>query len=263
MPNWVKNKIIVGNSEFGRRLIDKYSTLNKDTKEIEFDFNKVIEMPKELQIEFSSKSDSALCLYLTRINPLITYYGLNNDKLDEDEYNKLINKFKDKTTVSTSFTISKDKINELILKYDEDELLSLGERQVDNVVKYNAINWYEWSISNWGTKWNASNFKTSDNNRILMFETAWEPVREIIVEISKQNPDIKFGFLYSDEAIGSHVGYLLLKAGHIDFEGTFEDYSVDAYKLAFDLWECEDDYEYDQELGTYALKEDSEESFIN
>ena len=75
------------------------------------------------------------------------------------------------------------------------------------------------------------------------------------LNVYKQNPDIKFGFLYSDEAIGSHVGYLLLKAGHIDFEGTFEDYTVDAYKLAFDLWGCEEDYEYSEKLETYVYKE--------
>lgn len=258
MPNWVKNKIILGNSEFGQRLIDKYTILNSDTKEIEFDFNKAIEMPKELEIEFSSKSDSALSLYLTRINPFITYYGLDSDKLVEVEYNNLINKFKSKSIMATSFTLSLDKINELVLKYNEEDLLSLGKRQVDNVVKYNAINWYDWSINNWGTKWNASNFKIYDNNKILMFETAWDPACEIIIEISKQNPDIKFAFLYSDEAIGTHVGYLLLKAGHIDFKGTFEDYSIDAYKLAFDLWDCEEDYEYSKELGTYVYKEEEE-----
>ena len=89
-----------------------------------------------------------------------------------------------------------------------------------------------------------------------MFEKASDPAREIIIEISKQNPCIKFGFLYSDEIIRSHVGYLLLKAGHIDFEGTFEDYSVDVWKLAFDLLECEDDYEYSKELGTYVYKDE-------
>ena len=54
------------------------------------------------------------------------YYGLDNDKLVEEEYNNLINKLKEKTTVSTSFNLSLDKINELVLKYDEDDLLSLG-----------------------------------------------------------------------------------------------------------------------------------------
>ena len=54
------------------------------------------------------------------------YYGLDNDKLVEEECNNLINKLEEKTTVSTSFNLSLDKINELVLKYDEDDLLSLG-----------------------------------------------------------------------------------------------------------------------------------------
>lgn len=254
MPNWVKNKIIVGNSKYGKELINKYVTLNEETGEVEFDFNKVIKMPEELQIEFSSKSDYALSLYLAYINPSVTYYGDNN-KINEEEYKNIISKLKFKTIVSSIDNLSEERINNLKEKYSEKEMLRLGKRQVENVLKYDALNWYEWSVKNWGTKWNAQAFEASPDNRTITFETAWNPALEVMVEISKQNPDVKFAFLYSDEAIGSHVGYMLVKNGNIDFKGTFKDYSVDAYKLAFDLWDCANDYKYSKEEGTFVYKE--------
>lgn len=62
-------------------------------------------------------------------------------------------------------------------------------------------------------------------------------------------------FLYSDEEIGSRVGYALLTNGHVDFEGNFPDQSKDAYKLAFDLWGCADEYLWDEKKGKYVYKD--------
>lgn len=259
MPNWVKNKIIVGSNKLGKELIKKYTILD-EYDEVEFDFNKVIPMPKELQIEFSSKSNRALCLYLTKINPLVPYYGDKKNKLNEKEFINLTNKVKEKTMGIEFSVLNLAEIEESIEEYGEDGLLSLGKAQIDNITKYGAINWYDWAIDNWGTKWNANHFKSLEDEKILTFETAWDPAIPVFLEMSRQNPDIKFAFLYADESIGSHVGYVLAKAGNIDYKGTFEDYSVDAYKLAFDLWDCADEYVYDEESGTYIYKEDSEES---
>ncbi len=260
MPNFVKNKILVGRSEYGRRLIDKYCTYDNESGRLDFDFNKVIKMPEDLQIEFSSRSDQALCLYLTKINPEVDYYGEKKDKITKTAYGKLMKELSKKTLMNHDFTLSAEDIKKLLSKYNEKDsekkLLDLGEKQIRNLENYDAINWYEWAINNWGTKWNASDFETSDDDKSLTFDTAWDPSVEIMLEISRQNPDIRFGYLYSDEAIGSHVGYMLVQAGRIDFKGTFEDYSYDAYRLAFDLWDCSDDYEYDEKMNTFVPKEE-------
>lgn len=260
MPNWIKNKILVGNSNFGRRLVDKYCTYDLEKDIVEFDFNKVIKMPDSLQIEFSSKSDSALSMFLAYINPDISYYGEEDKKVSKEDYLKIVSKLKFKTMISDLNNISEERISELKDRFDEKEMLKLGKRQVENVLKYDALNWYDWSVKNWGTKWNAASFEASPDNKTFTFETAWDPAMEVMIEISRQNPDVKFAFLYSDEAIGSHVGYMLIKGGNIDFQGTFKDYSADAYKLAFDLWGCESDYEYSEKLNTYVYKKELENS---
>lgn len=263
MPNYVKNKIIVGRKDYIKRLTDKYCELNSDTNELEFDFNKVIQMPKDLQIEFSSKSDEALCLYLTRINPNVLYYGTNEDKISDTRYQELIKKLTEKLLMNHDFTLKEASIAKLLNKYHEDELLELGNKQVSNLKEYGAINWYEWSINNWGTKWNASNFEVLDDYTAICFETAWNPAIPVVLEISRQNPNIKFAYLYSDEAIGSHVGYMLMHSGKVDFKGEFDDFTFDAYKLAFDLWGCEDDYIFDERINNFILKDEKSKDEVN
>ena len=48
--------------------------------------------------------------------------------------------------------------------------------------KYGADNWYDWSINNWVTKWNACNTEVELNENVLnyTFETAWDAPREIV-----------------------------------------------------------------------------------
>jgi hypothetical protein len=42
----------------------------------------------------------------------------------------------------------------------------------------NGRNWYDWSVENWGTKWDAYNVRVqrlSDTSLYVMMETAWSP----------------------------------------------------------------------------------------
>ena len=257
MPNWVKNKIMVGRKDIITRLKEKYCFLSKETNNLEFDFNKVIKMPHDLEIEFSTKSDKALVLYMTFIDPEVKYYGKEEDKVSKKDWIKFYNLIKDHMLINRNLTANKDELKEILNSYkdEENKLLNLGKLQINNILNYNAINWYEWSIDNWGCKWNASNLKIKEDEKIILFDTPWAPPIPVMLEVSKQNPDVKIALLYSDEEIGCHVGYLLMKDGHIDFEGTFDDRSVDAYKLAFDIWEVGNDYVWDDERNTYIRKE--------
>lgn len=77
------------------------------------------------------------------------------------------------------------------------------------------IDWYHWSIENWGTKWNAYEFKTTINdngcaegpvNVTIQFDTAWSPAMPVLNALSRKYPEIEFGYLYADEDIGSNFG---------------------------------------------------------
>ena len=254
MPNWIKNKIIFSKKSSIDEFIDKYCSLIDNS--YQFDFNKVIKMPNELEVEFSSKSMDALLLYMTKICPNINYYGKKKDKIIISEWEFINKKLEDKVLLTKTFILSEEEVKNILFKYSkqEEQILKLGLAQVENIKKYGELNWYTWSINNWGTKWNSTNFEIKEGGKSITFDTAWDPAIPIIIEMSKQNPEIKFAFLYSDEDIGCKVGYILLSKGIIDYKGTFKNLSRDAYKLAFDLWECEKDYQWNDELNTYTIQ---------
>lgn len=53
--------------------------------------------------------------------------------------------------------------------------------------------WYNWNISNWGTKWDASNAQldTSSSSTILVYhyDTAWSPALPVLVKLSATFPN--------------------------------------------------------------------------
>lgn len=250
MPNWIKNKILVGKPEFMEELQKRYEGSNE-----RFDFNKVIPMPDGLDVECGSKGDDGLMLYMAKINPKCSFYGTKEDKVSEVEYKKLLKNINSHLLMNKITRMTKKEVAELSSCYKDKigEVIALGQKMVTNVKNYGSINWYDWSIKNWGTKWNSS--ETIWEEKDVIFETAWEPALPVVMELSKQNPKMRIALLYSDEDIGDHVGYMLVTGGRIDYQGTFEDGSRDAYKLAFELWGCENEYRYDNKKGRYVYNE--------
>ena len=55
------------------------------------------------------------------------------------------------------------------------------KRSQELMNKYGADNWYDWSIMNWGTKWNAidTEVEQRDGTLIYRFNTAWDCPRRI------------------------------------------------------------------------------------
>ena len=56
----------------------------------------------------------------------------------------------------------------------------VAAREEANREKFGFADWYEWSVNNWGTKWDISSddsepTKQDDNSIMLSFNTAWSP----------------------------------------------------------------------------------------
>ena len=69
---------------------------------------------------------------------------------------------------------------------------SLGDKERK---EHGANNWYDWSVANWGTKWearlneldlNGGITRVSDKTVMLEFETAWEPPVKAFEAIESQ-----------------------------------------------------------------------------
>ena len=137
-------------------------------------------------------------------------------------------------------------------------LLDLGKQYLDNQIQYGATTWYEWSIANWGTKWNVEEGSLLNEDNILTFDTAWSAPAPIIRKLSENFPSIEFLHEWSDEDLGNNVGRVTYKSGlpvEIDLP---EPYSAQAYELAFEIQGIEAAdacLRFDVKEGTYVYDE--------
>ena len=74
---------------------------------------------------------------------------------------------------------------------------------------YSKNNWYDWSVANWGTKWNAYGFDPDTDyskEKELRFLTAWSAPHPILEKLAKMFPDVKLEHEWADEDIGMNCG---------------------------------------------------------
>lgn len=63
-------------------------------------------------------------------------------------------------------------------------------------------NWYNWNITNWGTKWDASESELVDESEISLqyrFDTPWGVAEGALIALSKQYPDVGFNLEFEEE----------------------------------------------------------------
>lgn len=129
--------------------------------------------------------------------------------VSQEEYNK-------QTDVSFDKSITKEMQEKFLREYGDD-------------------NWYDWSIKNWGTKWNAYEF--IDNGDSLEFETAWSTPEPVIKALSKAiKGEIQVD--YADEDIGGgNCGTYAYNDGLIILDTQGDE------KFALALWGLKDNEE--------------------
>ena len=220
MPNHVENHI-----EFNgyKQQID--AMLNK-IKSDEYgigtiDFKKIISMPETLNIEAGSRTDHGLKAYREYIE---VYTAGRSDK----EALKALENIP--TESENAFLRQRTDI-----KRDEWEL---GKTAWQNIQKYGAPTWYEWSITNWGTKWNAYGYQEGTDYSAcdeLTFQTAWSAPHPILRKLSEMFPEIVFKHRWADEDIGMNCGERCYLGGEIIDE--FIPEGIRATEFALEVWD--------------------------
>lgn len=254
MPNWVINKVELEGE--GVECILK-SHLTKDERGImEFDLNTIERMPDDLRIEKSSRSVDGLKLYISRINPLMSDFGKKEEKiLPFAEWAKeMLSVFgSDCMDKIDKYILRSSEISKLRMKYGKDfeSVIELGKKVYDNMKKYGTLDWYEWSCRNWGTKWNACNTYLPDDGRSACFDTAWSPSIEAIEKLARLHPDIHVIHKYAEEQSGFMSGFLEYRNGELVNDVRYDPFSKEAFEMSFELWNNGNEYEYDEESGTY------------
>lgn len=128
---------------------------------------------------------------------------------------------------------------------------NLGTKEEEKYGKENC--WYEWSIKNWGTKWNA--FSSSSHDNIIEFETAWNGVPKLITKLGVIFPNIEFEYLFADEDIGYNLSKYEFKDTKIT-ETSFVKGSKTAQEFALNLWDKLDKYKWNEEKQYYEYIEE-------
>lgn len=78
-----------------------------------------------------------------------------------------------------------------------------GNLQLEDMRRSQGRNWYDWSVANWGTKWNA--YAVKDLGSSLQFETAWSFPELIARALAVAVPE-DWSWQYASEDWGSNLG---------------------------------------------------------
>jgi hypothetical protein len=217
MPNHIQNIVkIKGNKE---DIAKCAKTIFKGDK---FSFKNIIPRPTDLEIEKSSYLGDGITL-------------INGT---EEQKERVITKFKRWAN------------EERPLETFIEESKELGRKALENQKKYGFTDWYDWSIENWGTKWDAYeiDYDVTEDTINLNFQTAWNTPYPIFEELSRMFPNISIYVDFADEDLGCNCG-------EYGFEGG-EAFKFDEGDLMFacEVW----GYDYD-EIMREREEEDEEE----
>lgn len=109
-------------------------------------------------------------------------------------------------------------------------------------VARNSPNWWmTWNRKYWGTKWGGYSYEQLKFGAYT-FETAWNGVPDLMLELSKQNPELEFEYTYSDEDSGYNVGKYQFKAGEVLMALEPDGGTKEAYDICFELKPYEKEY---------------------
>ena len=219
MPNHVQSRLkILGTQEQVNEVLEKFSSWENNKRHFPC-FNKIIPRPASLNITSGSLGSTGYAVITgecpDRISLGAQHYKDSFEKMDLEK---------------------------------RIQAIELGLQYVKNEQEHGHVTWYNWSIANWGTKWNSyNNEQTGDN--VFEFETAWSGVPDLICEMSKEFPGIKFLYDFADEDTGANCGSFIFDNGDT-VGGRFTNGSKKAYELAFDLRPGDREY-YELVNGEY------------
>jgi hypothetical protein len=83
------------------------------------------------------------------------------------------------------------------------ENLQKAELMKEAVDTTGFTSWYDWSIRNWGTKWNSMHFKRiSDDPFVFVFDTAWSAPVPVFEALAERFPNLQIHCATFDEGWG-------------------------------------------------------------
>ena len=96
---------------------------------------------------------------------------------------------------------------------DSPEQIQLVAAEKSNLKKYGYKNWYDWCVSEWGTKWNAGGSDNADMQidwdedgddsiALFQFDTAWAPALGVLQKLMDDHPELSIECRYHEPGVG-------------------------------------------------------------
>ena len=150
--------------------------------------------------------------------------------------------------------ISDERYRELVERFTKEDNYTKGERCIDfdtiipmpdNIYrgnlgqaereKYGSLNWYDWSCSNWGTKWNACDGTTYTDSHEWEFSTAWSFAKPVIAKLAEL-AGCTIVAMYADEDFGYNVGLIEFYDDGSSCAESIKEDGEDAWTIIEELW---------------------------
>jgi hypothetical protein len=235
MPNHIQNRLqVIGDNQEVQKLLNHIKGDYDDGKEMQIDFNKIKQMPKELNIQTHSGVEMWAEICTGQIDFASLFHPSKtsaSEMFKNGEYETLASRMSASTAMQHLTGERKQNVKDL----SEDDFNTFIQC-LKNIREHGFISWFEWSKKNWGTKSNAYNQNDNRNSEdTIYFQTAWSSPLELMQELSKMFPLVKLNFAYADEDSGSNVGKIIFENGDAIEVNQPENQSTDAYDIYFEL----------------------------
>jgi len=174
MPNHVTTRCsISGSPESLKVFSDKVLTNDH------FDFGSII--PKPVEVENSESSTDAYTGFYALTGKYASFMGDVQD-VSWDQW------------VRDHYNYSHFSSREELLSGLTDAQRSAGERAARCYEVSGYVDWYQWSIDNWGTKWNSYDVSIhrSPSTLEIVFNTAWSFPLPVFAKMQEMFPDLAF-----------------------------------------------------------------------
>lgn len=258
MPNYIKNRIrLEGSQEQINTLLEKFSTHFERKPNLTHDGELIYKNPNTGEYGwldsavgkfkrrnlpeangvpdgFIQEFDEAWTRFpdFKKIVPMAEELEIESGSLGEMAHELLFGGTAKKKFFPLSVAENQKRFREMSVDQQK-EAVDLAIKYQQNIEKYGHATWYDWSIENWGTKWNSSECEKVGENE-YDFTTAWSGVPDLIEKMSIEFPEVKIYYKYSDEDTGCNCGIGEYKSGEIYFR-ELENSSKEAYEMAFEL----------------------------
>ena len=131
---------------------------------------------------------------------------------------------------------------------------NLGEKEREACAKDGVPNWYDWCVSNWGTKWDTCdgdwNYEDAGDGQAILsgnFQTAWGPPVGVYTHCQEAHPDLHIEAMYYEGGCAfAGMWNTIDGEDHYSLEGTkkeIEDQLPEELNECFGITECMEDEE--------------------